>query len=611
MLRPCPPAGEWTCAASPARNTRPSRKRSASAARGRKSEAQRTSVTSSAARWERAATSSRTPVRARGPAVALRELAPRAGSLRARQRADREEAVAAVAGGKTCQLSRSSAGDPDVGHQHRAGSTVSPVIADAERAAHRASGRRRRRPRTRARTVAAGGEARPSRRPRPGSSPVSSRPKATSPPSSASRASRISWVRHCGTIHGSRVRLGLRRLRPASNMPVLALPARRPARPSRPGSRAAGRADRVQHAEVVEDLHGARLDALAARAGEQRVRPLDDERVARRAGRGRRPRASPVGPAPTTGRPYARHRSTLLNVVKFHVSREMHLTLLSCQAVRAAGNAVATAPRPDPGRGHRPAAAERGGPRRADAARHRQGTGRQGARPVLALQGQAGAARRDGHGDGTGGWSADLAPSEPPARLAGAAAAAKRGLRRHLLRLPGRREGLQRHALHRTRARRADGGEPARCSPSAGFTRGRGRRARGSRRTTTRSATSSRSRRWGRTRRRREGFDLAARAARLAAYPLVAAAGEEIFARPGGGVRGGVGGGGGGGGCGVAGRVSFPYPPSPYGLAAVGGTPIPNHGLRPWTPARQLRGAASGAPPLDPPLRPSGVGDPQ
>lgn len=40
MLRPWPPAGEWTWAASPARKTRPARKRSARAARGRKSEDQ-------------------------------------------------------------------------------------------------------------------------------------------------------------------------------------------------------------------------------------------------------------------------------------------------------------------------------------------------------------------------------------------------------------------------------------------------------------------------------------------------------------------------------------------------------------------------------------------
>lgn len=59
VFRPWPPAGECTWAASPARKTRPERKRSAKAARGRKSDAQRTMVTSSGARCAAKATTSR------------------------------------------------------------------------------------------------------------------------------------------------------------------------------------------------------------------------------------------------------------------------------------------------------------------------------------------------------------------------------------------------------------------------------------------------------------------------------------------------------------------------------------------------------------------------
>ncbi len=61
VLRPWPPAGECMCAASPARNTRPSRNRSASAVRGRKPEAQCTRPSADSGRWVRAATIRRTP----------------------------------------------------------------------------------------------------------------------------------------------------------------------------------------------------------------------------------------------------------------------------------------------------------------------------------------------------------------------------------------------------------------------------------------------------------------------------------------------------------------------------------------------------------------------
>ncbi len=58
------------------------------------------------------------------------------------------------------------------------------------------------------------------------------------------------------------------------------------------------REDRVQDAEVVEDLHRARLDPLAARAGES---PGPRSTISASTPRRARstPRASPVGPAPT------------------------------------------------------------------------------------------------------------------------------------------------------------------------------------------------------------------------------------------------------------------------------------------------------------------------
>lgn len=60
--------------------------------------------------------------------------------------------------------------------------------------------------------------------------------------------------------------------------PVLAQPlAVLPDHPDRVGP--AVREDRVQDAEVLQDLHGARLDALAARPREQSVRLLHDQRV--------------------------------------------------------------------------------------------------------------------------------------------------------------------------------------------------------------------------------------------------------------------------------------------------------------------------------------------
>ena len=108
VLRPWPPAGEWTCAASPARKTRPARNRSASAARGRKSEAQRTSVTSSGARCERAATTSRTPSRERSASVpsgnwatSWKSSVPASGQSARKPSSPR--------GGNMCQLSRSQA----------------------------------------------------------------------------------------------------------------------------------------------------------------------------------------------------------------------------------------------------------------------------------------------------------------------------------------------------------------------------------------------------------------------------------------------------------------------------------------------------------------------
>ena len=156
-------------------------------------------------------------------------------------------------------------------------------------------------------------------------------PKTTSPPSSRRRA--VQHLLEAGLAVSRAFGVGpaarwARRDRSRSHSST-ALGPSGPAQPSRVVAAARSRpAD--EHAEVVEHLQGAGLDALAARAGEEPGRP------SRRAGRGcrggpgrwRAPR--PVGPAPTMstsgrgecgvrrGRGPGRGHA-FLNAVKFHV----------------------------------------------------------------------------------------------------------------------------------------------------------------------------------------------------------------------------------------------------------------------------------------------------
>ncbi len=201
MFRPCPPAGECTCAASPARKTRPARKRSARAARGRKSEAQRTSVTSSGARCERSAITLRMPSGPRSTAAPSGNCATTWKSSVPASGQTARKCGLPSAGGKTCQWSRSRPLIRTSATSIGLGSTVSPVMPmpRARRTADRPPSAA-----TSQRARSAEPEARCAVTPRASCSiPVTSWPKATSPPSSASRSRRISWVRHCGTIHGS------------------------------------------------------------------------------------------------------------------------------------------------------------------------------------------------------------------------------------------------------------------------------------------------------------------------------------------------------------------------------------------------------------------------
>lgn len=100
-----------------------------------------------------------------------------------------------------CQLSRSRPVIRTSATRIGFGSTVTPVIPmpRARRTAERPpSAATTYRARTRSPSV--------KRTVTPSAScviPTASRPKATVPPSSSSRAKRISCVRHCGTIHGS------------------------------------------------------------------------------------------------------------------------------------------------------------------------------------------------------------------------------------------------------------------------------------------------------------------------------------------------------------------------------------------------------------------------
>ncbi|CAM3703237.1 hypothetical protein NORO109296_03895 [Nocardiopsis rhodophaea] len=194
---------------------------------------------------------------------------------RARERADRHEALALPARWEDMPVAAVQAGDADVGHQHRVRVDRLAGHADTQRPAHR-----------RAAPVGGDhiggphigtvGEAR--------GRPVGVLRQADDLPAEGDAPAELfqprqqdllrTPLRHHPRFGGRRVLCRLGRIEHpvlAHALPVL------PDHPDRVG--APGGADRLTDAEVVEDLHGARLDPLAARAGEQRVGPLDDERL--------------------------------------------------------------------------------------------------------------------------------------------------------------------------------------------------------------------------------------------------------------------------------------------------------------------------------------------
>lgn len=105
------------------------------------------------------------------------------------------------------------------------------------------------------------------------------------------------------------VRLGLSRRRPAEHVALALAPPVLPDHADR--CRAAVRTHGVAHSEIVEDLSRARLDALAARAGEERGRLLDEEGAHAAAGQ-------IAGEREAAGAGADDQHLSFLNAVKFH-----------------------------------------------------------------------------------------------------------------------------------------------------------------------------------------------------------------------------------------------------------------------------------------------------
>jgi hypothetical protein len=204
----------------------------------------------------------------------VRELRHQLEVLRAGQRAQREEAVAVPARREDVPVVPVQAADPDVRHQRRVRVDGLARHTDAEQPAYRRAAAVRR-DGVPGGDRLTGGELR--------ADPVRGLRQADELPAEGHRPSQLRQpgpedllrapLRHHPRPAVRRVLALLGRV----EHPVLARPpAVLPDHPHRVG--AARSADRAEHAQVVEDLHRARLDALAPRTGEQRLRPLDHQR---------------------------------------------------------------------------------------------------------------------------------------------------------------------------------------------------------------------------------------------------------------------------------------------------------------------------------------------
>lgn len=205
----------------------------------------------------------------------VRELCHQLEVLRAGERAEREVAVGVTARREDVPVVPVQAADPDVGHQRRVRVEGLARHADAEQSAHRRAAAVRR-------DGVPGGDglARGEFRAHPVR--VLCQPyelPAEGHLSSQFRQPRVQDLLRAPLRHHPRLRVRrvLARLGRVEHPVLAGPPAVLPDHPHRVG--AARRADRVQHPQIVEDLHRARLDALAPRAREQRLRPLDDQRV--------------------------------------------------------------------------------------------------------------------------------------------------------------------------------------------------------------------------------------------------------------------------------------------------------------------------------------------
>ena len=245
-----------------------------------------------------------TYARGRDVRLAVGDLAHQLEVVRARQRAEGE--IAGAVAGEDVPVEPVKGGDADIGDQYRRRVDVLAGHRDAQRAAHRAAaavGRDR-----------VGGAHRPGRQLRAHAVLVLGDPRQGGAEGDAAAELGQPGVQDLlgpplREQPGLAVRRGIRGPGALEHV-VLALPgAVLPDHPDR--GRPARREDRVHHAQVVEDLHGAGLDALASGAGEEGVRLLDDEGAHAAAGQ-----IAGEGEPGGSG-PHDQYVS-FLNAVKFH-----------------------------------------------------------------------------------------------------------------------------------------------------------------------------------------------------------------------------------------------------------------------------------------------------